>query len=380
MRRRTLLLASLATPALGQSWAPSRAIRLVAPYAPGGGVDTASRLLAVPMTAYLGQNVVVENRGGAGGSIGAAEVARAAPDGHTVMVDALAHTVNPALMRGLPFDYATAFTPISQVLIWPQIFIVHPSLPVRNLAEFVAHVRARPGQLSYGSSGNATAAHLASALLLNRAGLDMVHVPYRGGAPALQDLIANSVAFVFGTVASSLQLAQEGRVRAIAVSSTTRLPGLPDVGTVAEQGFPATSSTSGTGFTRRPGFPPRRRSAGTGRCARRWPTQPFARGSTRWAPSRSAPIPRPSRATSASSARRWRASCARRGSSWADAQSPKAAASAFSTARSAAETRLPTPRPRKPPAASATFSAWPSIASRSARRSPSGIAAVRAAI
>jgi tripartite-type tricarboxylate transporter receptor subunit TctC len=255
MRRRTLLLASLATPALAQSWAPSRSIRLIAPYAPGGGVDTASRLLAVPMTTYLGQNVVVENRGGAGGSIGAAEVARAAPDGHTVMIDAMAHTVNPALMRGLPFDYATAFTPISQVLIWPQILIVHPSLPVRNLAEFVAHVRARPGQLSYGSSGNATAAHLASALLLNRAGLEMVHVPYRGGAPALQDLIAGNVAFVFGTVASSLQLAQEGRVRAIAVSSATRLPGLPDVGTVAEQGFPGFELNEWNGLYAPAGLP-----------------------------------------------------------------------------------------------------------------------------
>lgn len=241
MFRRTLLATALATPALAQggapAWSPARPVRLIAPYAPGGGVDTASRLLAVPMSATLGQSVVVENRGGAGGSIGAAEVARSAPDGLTVMIDALAHTVNPALMRGLPFDYATAFTPISQVLIWPQILIVHPSMPVRNLQEFVAYVRARPGQLSYGSSGNATAAHLASALLLSRAGLDMVHVPYRGGAPALQDVVAGNIAFVFGTVASSLQLAQGGQVRALAVSSATRIAGLPDVGTVAEQGF-----------------------------------------------------------------------------------------------------------------------------------------------
>jgi tripartite-type tricarboxylate transporter receptor subunit TctC len=182
--------------------------------------------------------VVVDNRGGAGGSIGAAEVARSAPDGLTVMIDALAHTVNPALMHSLPFDYATAFTPISQVLIWPQILIVHPSLPVRTLQEFVAYAKARPGQLTYGSSGNATAAHLASALLARRAELDMTHVPYRGGAPALQDLVAGNLTFVFGTVASSLQLAQEGRVRALAVSSTTRLAALPDVPTVAEQGFP----------------------------------------------------------------------------------------------------------------------------------------------
>jgi tripartite-type tricarboxylate transporter receptor subunit TctC len=242
MFRRELLMtgltAALATPALAQGWSPARSVRLIAPYAPGGGVDTSARLLSVPMTAALGQSVVVDNRGGAGGSIGAAEVARSAPDGLTVMIDALAHTVNPALMRGLPFDYATAFTPISQVLIWPQILIVHPSLPVRNLEEFMTYAKARPGQLTYGSSGNATAAHLASALLTRRAGLDITHVPYRGGSPALQDLVAGSLTFVFGTVASSLQLAQEGRVRALAVSSTTRLAALPDIPTVAEQGFP----------------------------------------------------------------------------------------------------------------------------------------------
>jgi tripartite-type tricarboxylate transporter receptor subunit TctC len=123
-------------------------------------------------------------------------------------------------------------------LIWPQILIVPASLPVRNLQEFVAYAKARPGQLTYGSSGNATAAHLASALLTRRAGLDITHVPYRGGAPALQDLVAANLTFVFGTVASSLQLAQEGRVRALAVSSTRRLAALPDIPTVAEQGFP----------------------------------------------------------------------------------------------------------------------------------------------
>jgi tripartite-type tricarboxylate transporter receptor subunit TctC len=239
MHRRSLLLSLLATPALAQApWSPSRPVRLIAPYAPGGGVDTAARLLAPPMGGTLGQSVVVENRGGAGGSIGAAEVARSAPDGLTVMVDALAHTVNPALMRGLSFDYATAFTPITQILVWPQILLVPSALPVRSLTEFVAYAKARPGQLSFGSSGNATAAHLASALLLSRAGVDMTHVPYRGGAPALQDLLGGNLAFVFGTVASSLQLAQEGRARALAVSSASRLPGLPDVPTVAEQGFP----------------------------------------------------------------------------------------------------------------------------------------------
>jgi tripartite-type tricarboxylate transporter receptor subunit TctC len=231
------MLAAAPVAASAQSWAPSRSIRLVAPYAPGGGVDTASRLLAPAMGTALGQAVVVENRGGAGGSIGAAEVARAQPDGHTVMIDALAHTVNPSLMRGLPFDYATAFTPISQVLVWPQLLIVRPDFPARTLAEFVAHVRARPGQLSYGSSGNATAAHLASALFLGRAGLDMTHVPYRGGAPALADLLAGQVTFVFGTMASSLQLVQEGRLRALGITTAERVVVLPELPTIAEQGF-----------------------------------------------------------------------------------------------------------------------------------------------
>ncbi|WP_431283077.1 Bug family tripartite tricarboxylate transporter substrate binding protein [Humitalea sp. 24SJ18S-53] len=217
---------------------PSRPVRLIAPYAPGGGVDTSARLLSVPMGAALGQPVIVENRPGAGGAIGAAELARAAPDGSTVMVDALGHVLNPVLQRNLPFDYATAFTPITQLLVWPQILLVPPTLPVRTLAEFLDYARARPGALSYGSSGNATAAHLAAALLFSRAGVRLEHVPYRGGAPALQDLLGGNIACVFGTVASSLQFAREGRLRGLGVTTITRLAALPDVPTIAEQGFP----------------------------------------------------------------------------------------------------------------------------------------------
>ncbi len=233
--RRATIGALLATPALAQ-WAPARPVRLIAPYPPGGGVDTTSRLIAGPMAALLGQPIVVENRAGAGGSLGAAELARSPADGQTIMVDAMAHTVNGALIRGLPFDYATAFTPITQLAVLPQILIVPNSLPVRSLAELIAHARARPG-LPYGSSGNATAAHLAAALLLNRAGVQMEHVPYRGGTAALPDLIAGNVTFLFGTVSSSLQLVRDGRVRALGVSTATRLSALPDVPTIAEQGF-----------------------------------------------------------------------------------------------------------------------------------------------
>ena len=224
-------------PAAAQAPWPSRPIRLLAPYTPGGGVDTTARLLAGPMGAALGGTVVVENRPGAGGSLGAAELARSPPDGHTVMVDALAHVVNPFVIRGLPFDYATAFAPISEVVVLPQILVVDPAtVPARNVPEFVAWARGK--SLSYGSSGNATAAHLAAALLLQRAGLDIQHVPYRGGTAALQDVMGGSTAFVFGTVSSSLQLVRDGRLRALGVTTAQRIPPLPDVPTIAEQGFP----------------------------------------------------------------------------------------------------------------------------------------------
>jgi tripartite-type tricarboxylate transporter receptor subunit TctC len=238
--RRALVAAGLAVPALARAQAfPTRPIRLIAPYPPGGGVDTTSRLLGVPMGAFLGQPVVVENRGGAGGSIGAAELARSAPDGHTIMVDAMAHTVNPHLIRNLPFDYATAFAPISQVVVLPQILAVNPAkVPAKTVQEFLAWARPRARELSYGSSGNATAAHLASAVFLNRAGLDLTHVPYRGGTPALQDLLGGNIVFVFGTVSSTLQLVRDGRLVALGVSTATRIAPLPEVPTVAEQGFP----------------------------------------------------------------------------------------------------------------------------------------------
>jgi tripartite-type tricarboxylate transporter receptor subunit TctC len=250
-----LLAAPLVARAALAQWTPTRPIRLIAPYPPGGGVDTTSRLLAVPMGGFLGQSIVVENRAGAGGSIGAAELARSAPDGQTIMIDALAHTVNPALIRNLAFDYATAFTPISQVVVLPQLLVINPQIPARTLQEFVAYAKARPGQLSYGSSGNATAAHLAAALFVSRAGLDIQHVPYRGGTPALQDLMGGALAFVFGTVSSSLQLARDGRIRALAVSTADRIASLPEVPTVAEQGFPGYELNEWNGLYAPAGLP-----------------------------------------------------------------------------------------------------------------------------
>ncbi|MFH5924850.1 Bug family tripartite tricarboxylate transporter substrate binding protein [Roseomonas xinghualingensis] len=242
--RRALGAAMLALPALrirsatAQPAYPSRPIRFLAPYTPGGGVDTTARLLAGPMGTALGQTVVVENRPGAGGSLGAGELARSAPDGHTIMVDALAHVVNPFVLHSLPFDYATAFAPISQVVVLPQLLVVNPAkVPARNVAEFVTWAKGQR-DLSYGSSGNATAAHLAAALFLQRTGLDIQHVPYRGGTAALQDVMGGSLAFVFGTVSSSVQLVRDGKLRALGVTTAQRIQPLPDVPTIAEQGFP----------------------------------------------------------------------------------------------------------------------------------------------
>ena len=219
------------------AWRPSRPIRMLVPYTPGGGADTTARLLAGPMGAALGQAIVVENRPGAGGSIGAAEVARARPDGLTLMCDASAHVVNPAVLRGLSFDYAAAFTPISQVTVIPMVVLVPAKARAATLAELVRDLKARPGQ-PYGSAGNATAPHMAAVLFLARAGAEATHVPYRGGSAALPDLISGNLAFAFGTVAYAVEMVRQGQARALGVTSRERLESLPDVPTVAEQGYP----------------------------------------------------------------------------------------------------------------------------------------------
>jgi tripartite-type tricarboxylate transporter receptor subunit TctC len=211
---------------------------MVVPYAPGGGADTTARLLARPMGDALGQPVVVENRAGAAGTIGAAEVARSAPDGHTVLLDAAAHTANPSLLRNLPFDYGAAFAPVSQVTVLPMLLLMRRERALENLAAFVAAARAARTPWTYGSAGNGTATHLACANLAGLAGFEATHVVYRGGSPMLQDLMAGSIDFAFAVASISLPLLQDGRLRALAVSSARRLSSLADLPTVAESGFP----------------------------------------------------------------------------------------------------------------------------------------------
>ena len=232
-----LMLASVSTAfAQGSAW-PSRPITMVVTYPPGGGADVMARLIAPKMGEALGQNVIIENRPGAGGQIGAAAVAKAAPDGYTLMLDASSFAVNPSLYPKLPYDSATAFRPIGVIALFPNVVLVNPQFPAKNIAELTSLARSRKDFVSFASSGNGSAQHLAGALFESAAKVDMVHVPYKGGGPALNDVIGGQVPLFFGNLASTLQHIQSGRLRALAVTSSKRAPMLPDVPTLAEAGL-----------------------------------------------------------------------------------------------------------------------------------------------
>jgi len=252
---RRALGAMLVTGPAAAQWAPARQVRIVVPFPPGGGADTTARLFAPFFQQVLGQPAVVENRAGAGGTIGAAEVARAAPDGTVLLVDAANQAVAPFLFRNLAFDYATAFTPISRVSLYPLILVVKPDSPLRSLGALLERARAQPGKLTYSSSGNAVSNHIATAMLAARARVEFTHVPYRGGGPALQAVLAGDVDFGFATVASAAALTQDGRLRALAASTAERVPALPDVPTVAEQGFPGFDQAEWNGVYGPAGLP-----------------------------------------------------------------------------------------------------------------------------
>ncbi len=216
---------------------PNQPLRLIPPYPPGGGTDTVARLLLPHMMAQLGQNIVVENRGGAGGAIGAAEVARAPKDGHTMLLDSMGHVVNATLMTGLTFDYATAFAPITQLTWQPQMLVVPANAPYRSAADLVTAAKARPGAISYASSGNGTGAHLAMVEFTRMTGVEMTHIPYRGGGPAMTDLIAGNVSCAFASAAAATAHVQGGRLRALGAAGLRRISALPDVATLDEQGY-----------------------------------------------------------------------------------------------------------------------------------------------
>jgi tripartite-type tricarboxylate transporter receptor subunit TctC len=240
--RRLLLLQLAAMTQAPAAWAqsawPRRPVRLIVPYPPGGPTDILARVVGQQISQELGQPVLIDNRPGASGVLGSAEVARANPDGDTFLVNASIHTIIPHMQPRMPFDTLNAFAPVTQIAAVPLICVVSPELPVRTVPELIAYLRAHPGSVSYGSAGNGTAMHLAGEMFKAMTGTDMVHVPYRGSSPAIQDLMAGRIQVMFDSVPSSAGTVRQGLIRGLAVTTATRLAAFPELPTVAEAGVP----------------------------------------------------------------------------------------------------------------------------------------------
>jgi len=218
---------------------PSKPIRIVVTYAPGGSTDVVARLLANYLTESLGQQIVVDNRGGAGGIIGTEIVARAAPDGYTLLFGTAAGlSINPLLQKKVPYSIERDFTPISLIVVNPQVLVAYPGLPANSAGELIKLARARPGQINYASPGVGSPNHMGMELLKSMAGIDVVHVPYKGGGPATTDLISGQVSLLFNSIPSVLPHMKSGRLKALAVGSAARSPAIPEIPTVAEAAVP----------------------------------------------------------------------------------------------------------------------------------------------
>ncbi|MSP75133.1 MAG: tripartite tricarboxylate transporter substrate binding protein [Rhodospirillaceae bacterium] len=236
----TATLAALAptSAAFAQAY-PSRPIRFIVPFAAGAGVlDIMARLVGQHLGQNVGQQVMIDNRPGAGGNVGAEVAAKATPDGYTLLMGAVALVVSPYLYARLPFDPLTDLVPVTQVNSAPLMLVVHPSLPVTSVAELIAYAKARPGQLNYGSGGVGATPFLATELFKSMAGIDVVHVPYKGGAPALADLVAGQLSFMIENVPGTLPLVRDGKLRALAITSRQRLALVPELPTMEEAGVP----------------------------------------------------------------------------------------------------------------------------------------------
>ncbi len=263
-RRRAFVAAALALPlafALSPAWAQGsgRPIRLVVPFPAGGATDLLARAIAQQWAQVLGQPVIVENKAGAGGTLGSAEVAKAAPDGHTLLVaTSSTHSVGPAINPNLPYRALgphSDFTPIAHLANAPNLVLVNPQLPVKDIRELIAFAKARPGQLNYASSGNGTIVHLSTEAFKAQAGVFITHIPYRGTALAIPDLVSGQVQLLFDSLVSGLPHAKDGKLRALAVTGRQRSPQAPELPTVAESGLPGYESTTWFGLYGPRGLP-----------------------------------------------------------------------------------------------------------------------------
>jgi tripartite-type tricarboxylate transporter receptor subunit TctC len=234
-----LASAAAATPALAQSSWPTKPVTIVVPFPPGGGTDAFARPLTALLTKNMGRQFIIDNKGGAGGTLGAGIASRAAPDGYTFFMGAVHHAIAPSMYPKLDYDIEKDFIPVALVSSVPQVIVVNPQrVPAKDLKEFLAYVRANPGKLNYGSAGNGTSHHLAGELFKFQTKTFITHIPYRGAGPALQDLIAGQVDIMFDGLGSSANHIKGGRIRALAVAGNKRAPGFPDVPTSVEGGVP----------------------------------------------------------------------------------------------------------------------------------------------
>lgn len=255
---RSMTLAAAALTATVAGWAdsyPTRAVRIIVPVAAGGGTDYSARAIAHKLSVALGQSVVVENRPGASGNIGAEQIARAAPDGYTLGMPITSFPVNPSLYSKLPFDTVKDFAPVVLVGTLPLVLVVHPSVPAQNTAALIELARKKPGSINFANSGSGTTAHLAGELFKRMAKIDLISVNYKGGGPAVTDLLGGQVQMYFATLPSVLPHIQAGKLRALAVTGKGRLTELPDVPTVAESGLPGFEVTAWFGLFAPAGTP-----------------------------------------------------------------------------------------------------------------------------
>ena len=245
----------LSADALAQTY-PSKPIRVVVPFPPGGGTDIVARTVTPKMAEILGQPFIVENRAGAGGNIGTDAVAKSPADGYTLLVASASTAINTTLVPGLTWDFQRDFAPVVLMVVNNHLLAAHPSVPANNVRELLALAKAKPGQVTYASYGSGSSAHLSAELFKSMAGVDLLHIPYKGAAPAVNDLLGGQVNIVFADVAAMLSHVKSGKLKALGIGSANRFDGLPDVPTIAESGVPGFEAGGFLGLVAPAGTPP----------------------------------------------------------------------------------------------------------------------------